>query len=206
MNTKRLLESNCIRQTSLSELVTLSSEQGSGFGCARATDKCPKKWILRSNAYFWRHIFLFHSIWLKIITTCDRIIVYNVVLLVNSSQERQGFQNPDWNFTYGNSNNFPVTSHKMCLIKTQVRKNSGILEFGVFVCCGFFCLFVSWKEVFFHKTHMCMWVREVLIKITGRFSLIHTSCANILSLALWYSSSRSSMDLLLLSSFNRILI
>lgn len=33
-----------------------------------------------------------------------------------------------------------------------------------------------------------------------------TSCANILSLALWYSSSLSSIDLLLLSAFKRIRI
>lgn len=33
-----------------------------------------------------------------------------------------------------------------------------------------------------------------------------TSCANILSLARWYSSSRSSIDLLLLSAFKRIRI
>lgn len=36
--------------------------------------------------------------------------------------------------------------------------------------------------------------------------LIPTSCANMRSLARWYSSSRSSIDLLLLSSFNRIRI
>lgn len=60
------------------------------------------------------------------------------------------------------------------------------------------------------STHQPMLSRQIYIKkqsdwLEGK-EMINLTSANILSLARWYSSSRSSIDLLLLSSFNLIRI